>query len=143
MRVPLKKSLAFFLFVLFSFSMTSVALAEAGSSEKSITGFFRRLFNWGPKTAGETVGMTANTVSNVGEKVVAKTGENTAEVLTGNLAETGNLVADPVVGTLETSGQAVAETVNAPIKAAQEEEQPAQTEESASSSAPAQEQAAS
>ncbi len=117
----LKRFAAFFLFVIFSASLVSVAFAEASTSEKSVTGFFRRLFNWGPKTVKGTADMTAHTLENTGEKVVAKTGENTAAVLTGDVEKTGSLVADPIVGSLETAGQTAAETVEAPVEAAQED----------------------
>ncbi len=117
-----RKYFALFLFVVFSLSLSTVAFAEAGASEKSVTGFFRRVFNWGPKTVQNTGEMTANVLNNTGEKVLAPTGENTASILTGDIAKTGDLIAEPVVGTLETSGQATAETVQAPVEAAQEEE---------------------
>jgi hypothetical protein len=120
----MRKFFAILLFAAFSLSLTSSAFAEAGSGEKSVTSFFRRLFNWGPKTVGRTADMTGHTLSNAGEKVVAKTGENTAEVLTGNFAETGNLLAEPVAGTLDTSGVAVSKTVQAPLHAGEEESAP-------------------
>ncbi len=122
MRQSSKKFVAFFIFGIFSLSIASSAFAEASTSERSVTGFFRRLFNWGPKTVANTAQMTGNTLNNTGEKVIAKTGENTAAVLTGDLEKTGNLIGDPIVGSLETSGQAAAETVEAPVKAAEDEE---------------------
>ena len=118
----LRKFSAFFLFVLFSLSMVSVSFA-ASDSENSVTGFFRRLFNYPAKATQETVGMTANTLQNTGEKVIAKTGENTAAVVTGDFEKTGQLVTDPVVGTLETAGQTTSETVQIPVKAAEEPQQ--------------------
>ena len=102
-------------------SAASLAFAEQTDSERSVTGFFRRLFNYPAKATKETAGMTANTLNNVGEKVVSKTGENTAAVLQGDVAKTGNLVGDNVTGTLETAGQTTAETVQVPVKAAEEE----------------------
>ena len=65
--------------------------------------------------------MTANTLQNTGEKVVAKAGENTAGVLQGDLSKTGNLVADSVQGSAETVGQTASETVQIPVKAAEEQ----------------------
>ncbi|MGH7197483.1 MAG: hypothetical protein ACREH5_01920 [Candidatus Omnitrophota bacterium] len=121
----MRKLSAFFLFAAFSLSLTSAAFAEASQGEKSVTGFFRRLFNWGPKTVQRSADMTGHTMSTVGEKVVAKTGENTAEVLTGNVGETGNLVAEPVAGTLESSGIAVSKTAQAPLHAGEEDAAPA------------------
>jgi hypothetical protein len=102
-----------------SFSLAPVSFAA--ESENTLTGFFKRLFNYPAKATKETAGMTANTLQNTGEKIVAKTGENTAAVVTGDIAKTGNLAVDPVVGTLETTGQTVSETVQIPAKAAEEE----------------------
>ncbi len=118
----IRKFSAVLLFGIFSLSMVSVSFAAGRDSERSVTGFFKRLFNYPVKATKETAGMTANTLQNTGEKVVSKTGENAAAVLTGDVAKTGNLVADPVVGTLQTTGQATSETVQIPIKAAEEEE---------------------
>lgn len=109
-------------------SVTTGAWAEASTSERSLTGFFRRLFNYPGKAVKETASMTANTLSNTGEKVVSATGENTAAVLGGDVAKTGEWVVDPVKGALETAGQAAVETVQIPVKAAQEESQPATQE---------------
>lgn len=109
------------LVAILSLSLTSLAFAEASSSERSVTGFFRRLFNYPVKAVKETAGMTANTVKNVGQDVVAPMAENTAEVATGKLGETGNLVAETTKGTLETAGQTVSETAQIPVKAAEEE----------------------
>ena len=121
----MRKFFAFLLFAAFSLSISSVAFAEASQGEKSVTGFFRRLFNWGPKTVGRTADMTGHTLSTAGEKVVAKTGENTSEILTGHLDQTGNLVAEPVAGTLETTGVAVSKTAQAPLHAGEEDSAPA------------------
>ena len=121
----MRKFFVFLLFAAFSLSISSVAFAEASQGEKSVTGFFRRLFNWGPKTVGRTADMTGHTLSTAGEKVVAKTGENTSEILTGHLDQTGNLVAEPVAGTLETSGIAVSKTAQAPLHAGEEDSAPA------------------
>ena len=101
--------------------MAGSAFAEAGEGEKSLTGFFRRLFNYPVKATKETAGMTANTLRNTGEKVISKTGENTAAVLTGDLAKTPNIVGDAAVGSLQATGQTVSETVQVPVKAAEEE----------------------
>ncbi len=104
----------------FIFGVASPAFAE-GDSEKSLTGFFKRLFNYPAKATKETAGMTANTLTNTGEKVVSKAGENTEAILKGDVAKTGNLAGDAVVGTLETTGQTTSETVQIPVKAAEEE----------------------
>ena len=116
----IRKISALSLFMIFSLSMVSVSFA-AGESENSLTGFFRKLFHYPVKATQETAGMTANTLQNTGEKVIAKTGENTAAVVTGDVAKTGQLVTDPVVGTLQTGGQTAAETVSIPVKAAEDE----------------------
>jgi hypothetical protein len=65
--------------------------------------------------------MTANTLQNTGEKVISKTGENTAAVLKGDVAKTGNLVSDNVVGASTTVGQTAAETAQMPVKAAEDD----------------------
>lgn len=110
------------LFILSVFCMSFASPSFAGNeSEKSVTGFFKRLFNYPVKATKDTAGMTANTLHNTGEKVVAKTGENTASILQGDVAKTGNLVGDNVTGSLETVGQTTAETVQIPVKAAEEE----------------------
>ncbi len=109
------------LFVLFSLSMVSASFA-ASDSENSVTGFFRRLFHYPVKATQETADMTANTLQNTGEKVIAKTGENTAAVVTGDIAKTPNIVGDAAVGATQTVGQTAAETVQVPVKAAGEEE---------------------
>ncbi len=101
--------------------MASVSLAAASDSENSVTGFFRRLFHYPVKATQETAGMTANTLQNTGEKVIAKTGENTAAVVTGDIAKTPNIVGDAAVGAAQTVGQTAAETVQVPVKAAEEE----------------------
>ncbi len=102
-------------------STVSVSFAEASNSEKSVTGFFKRLFNYPVKATQETAGMTANTLQNTGEKVVSKTGENTAAIVQGDVAKTANLVTDNVQGVAETTGQTVSETAQIPVKAAEEE----------------------
>ena len=117
----LKRFAALFLFVIFSASLVSVAFAEAGASEKSVTGFFRRLFNWGPKTVGGEADAVGTTLSNEAG-VLARTGENTGAVLTGDFSKTGDMLTEPVVGTAQTVGQTTAETVKAPVQAAEENE---------------------
>lgn len=121
MRLHSEKFFAVLVLGLITLSCTVPAFAEASSGERSLTGFFRKLFNYPAKAVKETASMTANTLQNTGEKVVAKTGENTAAVATGNLAKTGDLVAEPVKGAAETTGQAVSETAQIPVKAAAEE----------------------
>jgi len=115
-----KKVFVFALVALMGLSLATAAFAESQEG-KSVTGFFKRLFNYPGKAAQETAGMTANTLNNTGEKVVAKTGENTAKILQGDVAKTANLVGDTVVGTAETVGQTASETVQIPVKAAEEE----------------------
>jgi len=96
-------------------SMTSVAFAEASTSDRSVTGFFRRLFNYPVKATKETAEMTANTLQNTGEKVLAQTGEELSQGKVEGLVQ-------PVVGAVETTGQTASETVQIPVKAAEEEE---------------------
>ena len=110
-----------------SCAVLSPAFAEESQGEKSITGFFKRLFNYPVKATKETAGMTANTVQNTGEKIVEPVLKDTAAIVTGDLAKTGDLVAQPVVGSLETAGQTTAETVQIPVKSAEEETPPAPT----------------
>lgn len=118
-----KKSFTIALVAVFALSLTSVAFAEENTSNtgNSLTGFFKRLFNYPGKAVKETAGMTANTLNNTGEKVVSKTGENTAAVLSGNVSKTPNLVTDNVSGAANTVGQTASETVQIPVKAAQED----------------------
>ncbi|MCG3175986.1 MAG: hypothetical protein MOGMAGMI_00924 [Candidatus Omnitrophica bacterium] len=97
------------------------ARAEAGETEKSVTGFFRRLFNYPVKATQETAGTTQRTLENTGEKVLSTAGENTAAIAGGEVQKTGELAAEIVTGTLETTGQTVAETAQIPVKAAEEE----------------------
>ena len=113
-----KKFFALTLVSLVSFSVCQASYAAEG--ENSLTGFFRRLFNYPVKATQRTGEMTANTLQNTGEKVVSKAGENTAGVLQGDLAKTGNLAGDSVTGTLETAGQTTSETVQMPVKAAED-----------------------
>lgn len=115
-----KKFFVVALLGLFSLSLASASFA-ASDTENSLTGFFKRLFNYPVKATQQTAGMTANTLQNTGEKVVSKTGENTEKVLKGDVAKTGDLVVQPVVGAAQTTGQAVAETAPIPVKAAEEE----------------------
>jgi len=114
-----KKFLVMALLGLTVISICSVSYA--GDSENSLTGLLRKLFNYPVKATQQTAGMTVNTLENVGEKVVAKAGENTADVLGGDLAKTGNLASDILTGTAETTGQTIEETVQIPVKAAEEE----------------------
>ena len=117
----MKKYSVFALIALFSVSLVSVSFAETSSTENSLTGFFKRLFNYPVKATQQTASMTANTLNNTGEKVVAKTGENTSAVLHGDVAKTTNIVTDNVKGTAETTGQAVSETAQIPVKSAEED----------------------
>ena len=117
----MKKFFAFVLAGLVCYSVASpVAFAAEEKSGNSVTSFFRRLFNYPVKATQETADTVGTTASNVGEKVIAETGENTSAILTGDLSKTGELVVDPVIGTAETAGQTVAETVQISVKAAEE-----------------------
>ncbi len=116
-----RKCFALFIFGIFSLTLTSSAFAEASQSENSVTGFFRRVFNYPVKAVQKTGEMTGNTLNNTGEKVIAKTGENTAEVLSGHLDQAPAIVGDAVVGSATTVGQTASETVQIPVKAAEEE----------------------
>ena len=102
-------------------TVSACGVSYAADNENSLTGFFRNLFHYPVKAAEKTGEMTANTLNNTGEKVVAKAGENTAGIVQGDLAKTGNLAADAVTGTAETTGQTASETVQIPVKAAEEQ----------------------
>ena len=114
-----KKFLVMAIAGLTAFSVCGVSFAA--DKENSLTGFFRNLFHYPMKATEKTGEMTANTLHNTGEKVVAKAGENTAGILQGDLAKTGNLAADAVTGTAQTTGQTASETVQIPVKAAEEQ----------------------
>ncbi len=116
----MKKFFVFVFLILFSASFSSPVSAAEEKTGNSVTNFFRRLFNYPVKATQATADDVGNTFSNVGEKVVSKTGENTAAIVSGDLGKTGDLVVDPVVGTAETAGQTVSETVQIPVKAAEE-----------------------
>lgn len=117
----LRKSFTLALIGYLAFSIAGTSFAAEG--ENSLTGFFRKLFNYPGKAVQGTGEMTANTLNNTGEKVVSQTGENTASILQGDLAKTGDLAADAVQGTLETTGQTVSETAQVPVEAAQDQQQ--------------------
>jgi glucose-6-phosphate dehydrogenase assembly protein OpcA len=104
-------------------SLSTCGISYAANEENSFTGFFRRLFNYPVKATEKTGEMTANTLHNTGSKVLSQAGENTANVLQGDLAKSGNLAADAVTGTLETAGQTTSETVQIPVKSAEESQQ--------------------
>ena len=115
-----KKLLILWSIGIFSVSSVSVCLAAETTSSssgtgRSLTGFFRRLFNYPGKAVKETAGMTANTLNNTGEKVLSKTGEHLSK------GELPQAVGQTVQGTLETTGQTAAETVQVPVKAAEED----------------------
>ena len=119
-----RKGISAVLFVLAAFLIVSPSAFAADSGEGSgLTGFFKKLFNYPVKATKETAEMTGHTLQNTGEKVIAKTGENTAEVLQGDLSQTPNIVTDAAVGTAQTVGQTASETVQVPVKAAQDEPQ--------------------
>ncbi len=117
-----KKVFALGVAALVALSIAGPASAAEGETGRSITGFFKKLFNYPAKATKETAGMTANTLQNTGEKVVAKTGENTAEVLSGKLEETPNIVGDAAAGSAQTVGQTASETAQIPVKSAEEEQ---------------------
>ena len=117
--MPTKRAFAVALLISI-FALQGTCFAEASTSERSVTGFFRRLFGYPAKAAQETAGITTRTADNLGNKVVSQTGSNTAAIAGGDLSKAGSLVVDPVVGTLETTGQTVSETVQMPVKAAEE-----------------------
>ena len=102
--------------VTLSISGTSYA---ASDSENSVTGFFRRLFNYPVKATEKTGEMTANALQNTGENL-SKAGESTATTLSGNGEEGMKKEGESIAGTLEATGQAVSETVQIPVKAAEE-----------------------
>ncbi len=111
-----RRNVFFALFFLAGLSMLSLqnAYAEANSSENSLTGFFRRLFNYPVKATQKTGEMTANTLNNTGDKVLSQTGEKLSQGKPEGLVQ-------PVVGAAQTTGQTAAETVQIPVKAAEEE----------------------
>lgn len=101
--------------------LSAPAYADAGEAENSVTGFFRRLFNYPVRASEEAAGTTARAVENSGEKILSTAGENTAAIAGGEIERTGELAAEVVTGTLETTGQAVAEVAQIPAKAAEEQ----------------------
>ena len=117
----MKKYSVVALVALFLVSLVSVSFAETSNTENSVTGFFKRLFNYPVKATEKTAEMTGNTLQNAGEKIIAKTGENTAAVVTGDVSKTADIVTDNVKGVAETTGQTVSETAQIPVQAAEEE----------------------
>ena len=101
--------------------VSACGVSYAADNENSLTGFFRNLFHYPVKATQKTGEMTANTLNNTGEKVISKAGENTSDILHGDIAKTGNLAGDAVTGTAETTGQTASETVQIPVKAAEEQ----------------------
>ena len=109
----------FFVLALVSAVALSVCgVSYAAEGENSLTGFFRKLFNYPVKATEKTGEMTANTLNNTGE-TLSHAGENTAEVLKGDIAQTGDLAGEVVKDTAETTGQTAAETVQMPVAAAE------------------------
>ena len=120
MRAFMNKIVTGSLILVAGLSLTTASFAEEqGSAGKSVSGFFKRLFKWPVKTVQNTGEMTANTLNNTGDKVLSQTGEKLSQ---GQLPEA---IGQTVTGTAETTGQTVSETVQAPVKAAGEEEKPA------------------
>ncbi len=103
----------------------AVSLSFCGSSfaasdtENSVTGFFRRLFNYPVKATQKTGEMTGNALTNTGENL-SKAGESTAATLSGQGEEGANKAGESIAGGFEATGQAVSETVQIPVKAAEE-----------------------
>lgn len=95
---------------------TSYAASDA---ENSVTGFFRRLFNYPVKATEKTGEMTSNALQNTGENL-SKAGESTAATLTGHPDEAAHKAGESIAGGLEATGQAISETVQIPVKAAEE-----------------------
>ncbi len=108
------KKMVVFAVIGLSLAAASSSYAADANSDKSVTGFFRRLFNYPGKAVQSTADTTGHALSNTGEKVLAKTGENISE---GKPLEA---IAQPVVGAVETTGQAGAEAVRMPVTAAEE-----------------------
>ena len=113
------KVFAMALAALVSFS----GVSYAGEGENSVTGFFRKLFNYPVKATQETGEMTEHALHNTGANL-SKAGESTAATLSGDPTTGMNKAGESIQGGLETTGQAISETVQVPVKAA--EEDPAQ-----------------
>lgn len=99
-----------------SFCGTSFAASDA---ENSVTGFFRRLFNYPVKATQKTGEMTEHALTNTGENL-SKAGESTSATLTGDPDTGAHKMGESIAGGFEATGQAVAETVVMPIQAAEE-----------------------
>lgn len=99
-----------------SFCGTSFAASDA---ENSVTGFFRRLFNYPVKATQKTGEMTENALTNTGENL-SKAGESTQATLTGDPDTGAHKAGESIAGGLEATGQAVSETVQIPVQAAEE-----------------------
>lgn len=99
-----------------SFCGTSFAASDA---ENSVTGFFRRLFNYPVKATQKTGEMTEHALTNTGENL-SKAGESTAATLSGDPNEGATKAGESIAGGLEATGQAVAETAAMPVQAAEE-----------------------
>ncbi len=108
------KKMVVFAVIGLSLAAASSSYAEDANTDKSVTGFFRRLFNYPGKAVQSTADTTGHALSNTGEKVLSKTGENIAD---GKPLEA---IAQPVIGAVETTGQAGAEAVRVPVTAAEE-----------------------
>ena len=104
-----------------SLSVCGVSMA-ASDAENSVTGFFRRLFNYPVKATQKTGEMTGNALQNTGENL-SKMGESTAATLSGNPDTGMNKAGESIAGGFEATGQALSETVQIPVKAAEEDPQ--------------------
>ena len=104
-----------------SLSVCGVSMA-ASDAENSVTGFFRRLFNYPVKATQKTGEMTGNALQNTGENL-SKAGESTAATLSGDPGTGMNKAGESIAGGFEATGQALSETVQIPVKAAEEDPQ--------------------
>lgn len=102
-------------------SLSGISYA-ASDAENSVTGFFRRLFNYPVKATQKTGEMTEHALQNTGENL-SKAGESTAATLTGDPGTGMNKAGESVAGGFEATGQALSETVQIPVQAAQEDAQ--------------------
>ena len=100
-----------------SFCDASFAASDA---ENSLTGFFRRLFNYPVKATQKTGEMTEKALNNTGENL-SKAGESTAATLTGDPGTGANKAGASIAGGFEATGQALSETVQIPVQAAEED----------------------
>jgi hypothetical protein len=99
----MKKLSVLAIVAIFAFSISSSAFA--GQTGDSVKGFFKKLFHVPVKTTQNTADTVGATLSNTGEKVLSKTGEDLAS------GEIPQALVQPVVGAAETTGQTAVDTV--------------------------------